>query len=62
MTSIPHLAGTQGDEDSALYVKNKWIEQGLDYAEMIDYDVLLSYPDDKKPNKYLVLYDLNYRA
>jgi hypothetical protein len=52
MTSIPHLGGTEGDQISAQYVYNKFSEQKLDYFKMIDYDVLLDYPDPDKPNKY----------
>ena len=52
MTSSSHLAGTNGDKTSAEYVYNKWVEQKLDYFKMIDYDVLLSFPDTVKPNKY----------
>jgi hypothetical protein len=52
MTSIPHLGGTEGDKISAQYVYNKFSEQKLDYFKMIDYDVLLDYPDPDKPNTY----------
>ena len=51
MTSIPHLGGTEGDRESGEYVLNKFTEQKLDYFKMIDYDVLLDYPDPNKPNK-----------
>jgi hypothetical protein len=52
MTSCAHLAGTADDYKSALYIYNKWsIEQKLDYVKIIDYDVLLSYPDANQPNK-----------
>ena len=52
MTSAAHLAGTEGDYQSALFIYNKWsIEQKLDYVKIIDYNVLLSYPDNTKPNK-----------
>ena len=52
MTKFAHLAGTKGDYESAAYIHNKWLEQNLDYVKIIDYNVLLSYPDNNKPNKY----------
>ncbi len=51
LTSIGHMAGTPGDKISADYVRDQWLSQGLDYAELIDYDVLLDFPDDVKYNK-----------
>ncbi len=45
------MAGTPGDKISADYVRNQWLLQGLDHAELIDYDVLLDFPDDIKYNK-----------
>jgi hypothetical protein len=46
------MAGTPGDKISADYVRDQWLAQGLDYAELIDYDVLLDFPDDVKYNKF----------
>jgi hypothetical protein len=54
MTSGAHLAGTADDYKSALYIYNKWSEQKLDYVKIIDYDVLLSYPDANQPNKLFI--------
>ena len=52
MTSIPHMAGTPGDKQSADFVFNKWKnEYNLDIVQMTDYDVLLDFPDDIKFNK-----------
>jgi len=36
---------------SADYVYDEWKAQGLDSVQMIDYDVLLSFPDEKNSNK-----------
>jgi hypothetical protein len=52
MTSVPHMGGTPGDKSSADYIKNEWIRQGLDVVEAPEYEVLLDYPDEKKPNKF----------
>lgn len=51
MTSIPHLAGTDGDLISAQYVLQQFQEQKLDYFKLIDYQVYLSYPDETRPNR-----------
>ena len=51
MTSSAHLAGTEDDHKSALHIYNKWLEQKLDYVKMIDYDVLLSFPNEVEVNK-----------
>ena len=52
MTSIPHMAGTPGDKQSADYLFRLWkSEYKLDSVQMSDYDVLLDFPDDIKFNK-----------
>jgi hypothetical protein len=48
------MAGTPGDKLSADYIYGEWKSQGLDSIQMIDYDVFLSFPDDKTFNKYLM--------
>ncbi|XP_070577790.1 N-acetylated-alpha-linked acidic dipeptidase 2-like [Ptychodera flava] len=45
LTSTPHLAGTPADLTNAEYVRDQWLEQGLDSAKIYSYDVLLSYPE-----------------
>lgn len=45
------MAGTPGDKLTADYVKNEWESQDMDSVQMIDYDVLLDFPDDIKFNK-----------
>lgn len=45
------MAGTTGDLESANYVYNNWIAQKLDYVKMLDYDVLLAYPDPDRANR-----------
>ncbi|XP_070564588.1 N-acetylated-alpha-linked acidic dipeptidase 2-like [Ptychodera flava] len=53
-TSEPHLAGTPMDLVQAEYVRDKWLEQGLDYADVVPYDVLLSYPRGKENRVELI--------
>ncbi|XP_070565293.1 N-acetylated-alpha-linked acidic dipeptidase 2-like [Ptychodera flava] len=53
-TSDPHLAGTPMDLVQAEYVRDKWLEQGLDYADVVPYDVLLSYPRGKENRVELI--------
>lgn len=55
LASIPHLAGTPGGKISADYVYDQWIQQGMDKVEIIDYDVLLDFPDENKFNRYFYL-------
>lgn len=43
--------GTPGDLFSAQYVATQWKLQGLDDVQMIDYDMLMSYPDNELANK-----------
>ena len=51
MTSVPHMAGTPGDKQSADYIYDQWKSQKLDIVQLTDYDVLLDFPDDIKFNK-----------
>jgi hypothetical protein len=51
MTTTSHMAGTEGDLESANYVYNQWMSQKLDYVQKISYDVLLARPDDNQPNR-----------
>lgn len=44
VTRRPHLAGTPQDLESAEYLRDLWLEQGLDSAKLYPYDVLLQHP------------------
>ncbi|XP_061876358.1 glutamate carboxypeptidase 2-like isoform X2 [Colius striatus] len=55
-TRLPHLAGTKENLHLAQQVQAEWKEFGLDSVELVHYDVLLSYPDDTKPN-YISIID-----
>ncbi|NXC73096.1 FOLH1 carboxypeptidase, partial [Anhinga anhinga] len=49
-TRLPHLAGTKENLHLAQQVQAEWKDFGLDSVKLVHYDVLLSYPDDTKPN------------
>ncbi|XP_009581132.1 PREDICTED: N-acetylated-alpha-linked acidic dipeptidase 2-like [Fulmarus glacialis] len=49
-TKLPHLAGTEQNLLLAKQIQGQWKEFGLDSAELVHYDVLLSYPNEKQPN------------
>ncbi|XP_038076194.1 N-acetylated-alpha-linked acidic dipeptidase 2-like isoform X2 [Patiria miniata] len=58
-TKVPHIAGSPAERSNAEYIRDKWIEQGLDSAKLVPYDVLLSYPNDTIRNKVSILEDGN---
>ncbi|XP_071288893.1 putative N-acetylated-alpha-linked acidic dipeptidase isoform X1 [Agelaius tricolor] len=55
-TRLPHLAGTKENMHLAQQVQAEWKKFGLDSVQLVHYDVLLSYPDDTKPN-YISIID-----
>uniref|UniRef100_A0A8C5X3I8 N-acetylated alpha-linked acidic dipeptidase 2 n=1 Tax=Malurus cyaneus samueli TaxID=2593467 RepID=A0A8C5X3I8_9PASS len=54
-TKSPHLAGTEQNLLLAKKIQGQWKEFGLDSAELVNYDVLLSYPNEKQPNYISVI-------
>ncbi|KAF4793248.1 N-acetylated-alpha-linked acidic dipeptidase 2 [Turdus rufiventris] len=56
-TKLPHLAGTEQNLLLAKKIQGQWKEFGLDSAELVNYDVLLSYPNEKQPNYISVIDD-----
>ncbi|XP_051635194.1 N-acetylated-alpha-linked acidic dipeptidase 2-like isoform X2 [Manacus candei] len=56
-TRLPHLAGTEQNLILAEQIQGQWKEFGLDSAELVHYDVLLSYPNEKQPNYISVIDD-----
>ena len=44
LTSVPHVAGTVRDREQAEWLKDRFMESGLDEAKTVPYEVLLSYP------------------
>nr|XP_006118442.1 putative N-acetylated-alpha-linked acidic dipeptidase isoform X1 [Pelodiscus sinensis] len=55
-TRRPHLAGTDENLHFAQQIQAQWKEFGLDLAELVSYDVLLSYPNGSNPN-YISIID-----
>ncbi|XP_072013141.1 putative N-acetylated-alpha-linked acidic dipeptidase [Amphiura filiformis] len=55
LSAVPHLAGTPEGLKTAEYVRDKWLEQGLDSAKLVPYNVMLSYPNPDLPNKVSLL-------
>ncbi|XP_018020759.1 putative N-acetylated-alpha-linked acidic dipeptidase [Hyalella azteca] len=51
LTSAPHVAGTAEQADTAQWVYDQWLQQGLVDVKTIPYEVLLSYPDENNPNR-----------
>ncbi|KAF7699744.1 N-acetylated-alpha-linked acidic dipeptidase 2 [Silurus meridionalis] len=49
-TRLPHLAGTEQNLRLAEQIREEWLAFGLDSAELVWYDVLLSYPNTTRPN------------
>ncbi|XP_033638801.1 putative N-acetylated-alpha-linked acidic dipeptidase isoform X1 [Asterias rubens] len=44
LTSKSHVAGSPVSLEQAEWVRDSWMDQGLDKAEVVSYNVLLSYP------------------
>ncbi|XP_019379646.1 PREDICTED: N-acetylated-alpha-linked acidic dipeptidase 2-like isoform X2 [Gavialis gangeticus] len=57
-TKLPHLAGTEQNFHLAKQIQDQWKSFGLDSAELVHYDVLLSYPNETKPNYISIIDDL----
>uniref|UniRef100_A0A663LJY5 Glutamate carboxypeptidase 2 n=1 Tax=Athene cunicularia TaxID=194338 RepID=A0A663LJY5_ATHCN len=56
-TKLPHLAGTEQNLLLAKQIQGQWKEFGLDSAELVHYDVLLSYPNETQPNYISIIDD-----
>ena len=55
LTSVPHVAGTKQDLEQATWIRDRFLEFGLDKAQVVPYQVLLSYPDATTPNRVYLL-------
>jgi N-acetylated-alpha-linked acidic dipeptidase len=49
-TQLPHLAGTEQNLLLAKKIQTQWKNFGLDSADLVHYDVLLSYPNETNAN------------
>ncbi|KAL7978350.1 hypothetical protein Chor_014889 [Crotalus horridus] len=61
LSAKPHMATTKGDHDLVKLLLERWSdpESGLDKATEIQYDVFLSFPDPKRPNRVRVVLENN---
>ena len=50
LTELPHIAGSDTNRDLAMDIYKEWSGYGFDSVEVINYTVLLSYPNKDKPN------------
>lgn len=50
LTSVPHVAGTEQDFWFAEWIKEHFINAGLDEVKTVPYNVLLSYPKPDASN------------
>ncbi|XP_076969418.1 N-acetylated-alpha-linked acidic dipeptidase 2 isoform X2 [Tamandua tetradactyla] len=55
-TKLPHLAGTEQNLHLAKKIQTQWKEFGVDSADLVHYDVLLSYPNETNAN-YISIVD-----
>ncbi|XP_015916644.1 N-acetylated-alpha-linked acidic dipeptidase 2 [Parasteatoda tepidariorum] len=55
----PHIAGSSTDRHFALNIKSDWLKHSMDSADIVEYNVLLSYPDKEKPNVVKIIDNLN---
>ncbi|EGT30354.1 hypothetical protein CAEBREN_07135 [Caenorhabditis brenneri] len=55
LTKTGHVAGTEKNLRVAKWIRQKTIEYGLENVHFNEYDVLLSYPDWKRPNHIEIL-------
>lgn len=44
LTSVPHVAGTAQDMQQAQWMRDRFVDAGLDEVKVVPYEVLLSYP------------------
>ncbi|XP_010219832.1 PREDICTED: glutamate carboxypeptidase 2-like [Tinamus guttatus] len=57
-TRLPHLAGTEENLHLAKQIQAEWKDFGLDSVQLAHYDILLSYPDETKPNYISIIDEL----
>ena len=50
LTAHPHIAGSTGDRDLANLIYDQWKSYKFDKVEMVNYSVLVSYPNSSAPN------------
>lgn len=61
-TRLPHLAGTEQNLRYAEQIRDEWLRFGLDSVELVPYDVLLSYPNESRPNYISIVDQLGHEV
>ena len=51
LSAKSHVAGSAVSLEQAKWIRDSWLEQGLDKAELTNYNVLLSYPPEKNDSQ-----------
>ena len=54
LTELPHIAGSDRNRDLAMDIYREWKTFGFDSVEIINYTVLLSYPNKEDSNSLLL--------
>ena len=47
LTKEPHIAGHKRDNELINYIRQNWIDNGLDRVELAEYDLYLSWPNQE---------------
>ena len=55
LTQDPHIAGSETNIELAYFVAKQWRDLGFDKVELLNYTVLLQYPNNTNPNKFRLL-------
>ncbi len=50
LSEVPHLAGQNRDEFLTEYIRQQWVDFGLEEVSVQGYETLLSFPDKDHPN------------
>ncbi len=50
LTAKPHIAGSEENHKLAVMIYDQWSKFNFDIVEMVNYSVLLSYPNTSNPN------------
>ena len=57
LTAKPHIAGSEENHELAQLIYNQWIGFNFDNVQLVNYSVLLSYPNRSQPNVLKLMQD-----
>ena len=57
LTKKPHIAGMDTNIELAAFVADEWKSLKFDKVEMVNFSVLLQYPNDTNPNKFQIQFE-----